>query len=141
MIRVLDMLDLNGLSQSLLADLNGATTISTETMLRTAQKLERWDIAVPPQEEGEAATIFKVFQGVQDATSLNSMHKTLHDGFSRTISSLLTDTSVGYSAQRVVRALAVLTEIEEVLSARGLMQLEETWTKFESRKEWMLAGR
>ena len=141
MIRVLDTLDLNGLSQSLLANLSSTTAVSTETMLRTARKLERWDIAVPPQQGSEAATIFKVFQGIHNAISLASVHKTLNDGFSTTVSSLVTDTSVGSVAQRAIRSLAVLTEIEEVLSTRGVMQLEETWARFESRKGWMLAGR
>lgn len=141
MIRVLDTLDLNGLSQSMLANLNSTTAMSSETMLRTARKLERWDIAVSPQQESEAATIFKAFQSIHNATGLASVHKTLSEGFSITVSSLLTDTSVGSVAQRAMRSLAVLTEIEEVLSARGLMQLEETWAKFESRKGWMLAGR
>ena len=141
MIQVLDKLDLNGLSQSLLANMNNARSTSNEAMLRTARKLERWDMAALPQQKSQAATLFKVFQDIHGAEDVTAINATLDFGFTTAIEGLTAGVSAGSSIHTALSTLAVLTEIEEMLSARNPGQLNEIWLKLESRKEWMLAGR
>ena len=141
MIQVLDKLDLNGLSQSLLTNLNSTGSTSDEAMLRTARKLERWDIAVPPEQTSQAATLFKVFQEVHNAEDTATINTALNLGFATVIQGLIAGVSAGSSIHTALSSLAVLTEVEEMLSARNPGQLNEVWLKLESRKEWMLAER
>ena len=140
-IKVLDTLELNGISQSLLSNLNSAGFTSNDAMLRTARKLERWDITTPLQYQSQAAVVFKVFQDVHNTTNIKVAAQSLNFGFSSAIDTLIARPPVGSSVQTVAASLAVLVEIEEVLSVRGVEQLEEVWSKFESRAKWMLAGR
>ena len=141
MIQILDRLDLSGLSQSLLVNLNSTNSTSTEAMVRTARKLERWDITIPPRETGQASVVFKVFQGIHNASNLRTITDSLNIGYSTTMNNVLRNMSTLHSFHATLSSLAVLTEIEEVLSARNLSQLKEACSNFESRKEWMIAGR
>ena len=141
MIQVLDRLDLNGLSHSLLINLNSTSSASTESMLRTARKLERWDITVPLKETGQASVIFKVFQGVHNASDPQTITNCLNLGYSTTMKTVLNEFSTLFSLHSALSSLAVFTEVEEVLSARDLGQLTEACSNFESRREWMVAGR
>ena len=140
-IQVLDKLDLSGLSQSLLLNLNSASTISSEAMLRTARKLERWDITVPLGETGQATVLFKVFQGIHNAGNLRTITDCLNLGYSTTMDAVLNNMSTVFTLHSALSSLTVLTEIEEVLSAQNLAQLKEACSNLESRKEWMVAGR
>ena len=100
-IKVLDTLELNGISQSLLSNLNNAGSTSNDAMLRTARKLERWDIAIPLQYQTPAAIVFKVFQDVHSATSMEAVAQSLNSGFSSSVDTLIARPPVGSSVQTI----------------------------------------
>ena len=141
MIKVLDTLDLNGLSQSLLVKSANAGPKSIDSMMRNARKLEQWDISSPSLHVSEASTIFRAFQSVNTAADLETLRSGLNTGFSNTMRRLLTTNHTDFSICTALGALAILTEADEVLSSNGLDQLEETWTKLKSRNTWMRSGR
>ena len=141
LIRVLDTLDLNGLSQSVLSNMTSASTMSTEAMLRTARKLERWDIASPVSQTSEASTIFRVFQDLHRASDKKTVNSAIDRGFRTTVESLLATKTVDSSLHSMLGCLAVLSEIEDVISSEGSDHFHEAWERIEARNGWMFAER
>ena len=141
LIKVLDTLDLNGLSQSVLSNMTSASIMSTKAMLRTARKLERWDISSPVSETNEASTIFRVFQDIHRASDKKTIITALDRGFRTTIGSLLATKTADSSLHSMLGCLAVLAEIEDIFASEGSEQFQEAWERIEARNEWMFAER
>lgn len=141
MVSVLDTLDLNGLSQAVLSGMTSAGPTSTEAMLRTARKLERWDVSSVGAQSGTASTIFRAFQEIHRASDYKTVSNALDRGFSTTIKSLLATKPTDASLHSALGCLAVLTEIEDVVSSQRTEQLQEAWERLERRNEWMLSER
>ena len=139
LIKVLDNLDLNGLSQSLLSKLIDAGPLPNDTMLRTARKLEQWDISSPVDLVTEASTIFSVFQDLHSASNIEGIRNALNHGFSKAVNILEAGNLSESTVYSTLSSLAVLSEIDEVVSVRGVEQLQETWSKLEARNKWMVA--
>ncbi|MCJ1247312.1 Serine/threonine-protein kinase tel1 [Trapelia coarctata] len=139
MVSVLDTLDLNGLSQAVLSGMTSAGPASTEAMLRTARKLERWDVSSVGAHTGTASTIFRAFQEIHRASDYKTVSNALDRGFSATIKSLLATKPTDASLHSALGCLAVLTEIEDVVSSQRTEQLQEAWERLERRNEWMLS--
>ena len=141
LIRVLDTLDLNGLSQSVLYNMSDDGTFSGDVRYRTARKLERWDISSPPSHTSSASMIFRTFQDIHVAAKQDIVNEALNTGFSSTMNLLINDRTDGTLVRSILCSLAVLTEMEEVLSSQGLEQLLDVWNVQELRNKWMLTDR
>lgn len=143
LLRVLDTLDLNGLSHSLLLNQLMAESglDATDAMLQTARKLEQWDISVPIFQPTPAGTIFRAFQSLNSTSELPIIRAAIDEGFFGIVGQLLDGRSVRSSAHANLGALAVLTEIDNVIASSTAEQLEETWTGLESRTPWMYTER
>ncbi|MCJ1474831.1 Serine/threonine-protein kinase tel1 [Lambiella insularis] len=135
-IKILDSLDLNGLSQSLLSR---SGTTSAEAMLRTARKLERWDVSCPAGPTSTESTLFKVFQDIHNSTNYSSVTDALNQGFSATLGTLIHKSFAESSTRQALSCLAVLSEVEDIISSHGTDQLQETFANLETRMEWMHA--
>ncbi|MCJ1393539.1 Serine/threonine-protein kinase tel1 [Xylographa bjoerkii] len=138
---ILDKLDLNSLSQSMISNSTRSGTFSTEAMLRTARKLERWDIPAPATPASTGSIIFKAFQDIHNASSYNEISIALNMGFQSTLGSMIVSKSGISSIHEALSCLAVLTEMEDVVFSQGVDQVQEVWAKFETRNQWMLAAR
>lgn len=143
LLRVLDTLDLNGLSHSLLSNqlMADSGLDATDAMLRTARKLEQWDISVPMIPPTYAGTIFRAFQSLNSTSELPIILASINDGFLSLVRQLLDGRSIRSSVHANLGALAVLTEIDSVLASTTSEQLEETWIGLESRNPWMYTER
>lgn len=143
LLRVLDTLDLNGLSHSLLSNqlMADSGLDATDAMLRTARKLEQWDISVPMAQPTHSSTIFRAFQSLNSTSELPTIRASIDDGFVGIVRQLLDGRSARSSVHANLGALAVLTEIDHVLASTISEQLEETWNSLESRNPWMYTER
>jgi ataxia telangiectasia mutated family protein len=141
MVKVLDNLDLNGLSQAVLSSMNGTDPMSTEAMFRTARKLERWDLSSSGAQESASSTIFTAFQEISRASDHKSIKAALDKGFSAAMTSTLAAQAADVSLHSALACLAVLSEVEDVVSSQGLEQLMEVWERLEAHNEWMLTER
>jgi ataxia telangiectasia mutated family protein len=113
---------------------------SIDTMLNTARKLEKWDISCSTQDFSSATTIYKVFQDINNATDWPSLCKGVDAGFDVAMSQLLTSDNASSMASTILRTLATLSEVEDVISSRGVGELQEVWAKFEARESWMTSA-
>lgn len=137
MIKILNTLDLHGLSQSLLSKVTDAEPSSVDSMLSTARKLEQWDIFVPTSHKTAASSIFKALQGIHNAPDKKSLTSILEAGLSDTMELLLAHKDATLSTSENLRALAVLTEVDEAFSSNSIEQLHEVSTRFQARTRWM----
>ena len=141
MVRVLDSLDLNGLSQSMLSNTSHTGPATVDSMLRTARKLEQWDISIPAPHMSGTSTIFRVFQSINKSTAPTVIKSALDVGFSDSMKQLVSGGSADASVYTTLDTLAIVAEVDDVVSSNGSAQLYEVWSRFDSRNEWMRSGR
>ncbi len=137
MVRALDNLDLNGLSQSLLSKMTSTGPNATDSVLRTARKLEQWDISAPALHVSSASTVFRAFQSINNVTDIAGLAASLNAGFSDAIDLLMISKGAKSAVREVLGSLAILTEADEVFSSRKSEQLYEVLGRFEDRDDWM----
>jgi ataxia telangiectasia mutated family protein len=137
------MLSLDGLSYSLLQSQQaiGMSTVSVTSMFHTARKLEQWDLPVPVVPNDDVVTIYKTMQSVYNAVNLVSVRSAIETGLSLTISNLLRPGAGASSIHTSLQSLAIVTEIDEVLSGQGSEQFEEIIARFQNRSLWMKTGK
>lgn len=142
MVKILDSLDLNGLSQSLLSKMGNSAPPSIDSMLRTARKLEQWDISAPVSYASLTSTVFRVFQNANNAADLTALNSAIDTGIYESMKMLMTENSANSSLQATLCTLSIITEAEEIFKSKGKDQLREAWSRFLSRDDqWMSSAR
>ena len=141
MVRALDRLDLNGLSQSMLGKVSNTGAESVDAALHTARKLEKWDITAPSTHTSPTSATFRVFQNLNSALEFPKIDGALRTGFSDIMNQLLAGKAANSSMHSMLANLAVLTEIDEVFSSRGPKQMQDVLARLEARNGWMQAER
>ena len=140
-VRALDNLDLNGLSQSLLSKMTSSGPTAMDSVLRTARKLEQWDISAPASHSSSASTIFRAFQGINSASNSAAIAASLDQGFSEAMDQLMVGRGAKSSMHEILGSLAILTEADELFSSRKSDQIFEVLGRFKSRDYWMHSER
>ena len=141
MVRVLDSLDLNGLSQSMLSKMSHTGPTTVDSMLRTARKLEQWDISVPASHTSGASMVFRAFQSINKSTDSVMIKSSLDSGFADSMRQLMSGGTADASVYTTLNTLAILSEMDDAVSSNGREQLEEVWSRFDLRNGWMRSGR
>lgn len=141
MVKILDSLDLNGLSQTLLGKMSKSGPNSIDSMLQTARKLEQWDISAPTSHSSSTSTIFRVFQTVNNTADYKALTFALDTGIKESMKTLMARNTAGSSLQTTFSTLSILAEAEEILSSKDSDQLREACSRFESRELWMRSSR
>lgn len=144
LVGALSMLDLDGLSHSLLQSQQTAVVMSEpaiQNMFRTARKLEQWDLPIPDAYDGGSITIYKTFQALNNAVDRVSAHVAVDTGIKSAMSNLIRVQGDAASIHTSLQALSIFTEMDEVLSSSSSEQLEEMLQRFESRSKWMKTGK
>lgn len=137
MVRALDNLDLNGMSQSMLSKVSNKGAQAVDAALHTARKLEKWDISAPSAHVTPTSATFRVFQELNNASDANKVENALQTGFCALMDQLLSGKAAKSSAHLMLANLAILTEVDEIFTSRGVKQLGETSTRLEARSSWM----
>lgn len=142
LVKALELLNLSGLSHSLLqAHQNSGTAgTSLDSMFRTARELEQWDIPVPAS-DNHSVTIYKAFQAAHVATNRGTFMKAINEGLEGTMERLVRDDLSASALHESLRTLAALSEMDEVLSSQGSSEFDEILSRFRKRSEWMKTGR
>lgn len=141
MVRALDNLDLNGLSQSMLSKVSNTGAKSIDAALHTARKLEKWDISAPSTHLSPTGATFRVFQELNNASVTVEIDNALQAGFSSLMDQLLSGKAASSSMNLILTSLAILTETDEIFSSRGAKELQEVLMRLDARSKWMHAER
>ena len=109
--------------------------------LKTAMKLEQWDVRVPESATTDTSTLYRVFQSMNNATSIETVRKDLDAGFLRTVTSML-DASLAESTFRSrVNTLGVLCEIDDMVTSDSMDHLRDAWTNAQRRATNLISAR
>ncbi|KUJ09924.1 phosphatidylinositol 3 [Mollisia scopiformis] len=143
LVKALDVLNLSGLSHSLLQSQHtlGMTETSAASMFQTARKLERWDIPVPSTYNNSAVTMYRAFQGIHTAVDEASVLHALNEGLEHSMAKLATENLSARSLHETMQTMAALVEMDEVFTSRGSEQFEHVFKRFQNREQWMRTGR
>ncbi|KFA46746.1 hypothetical protein S40293_08118 [Stachybotrys chartarum IBT 40293] len=142
LVKALSTLGLSGLSHSLLQTQQSlsATPASLESTFGTARRLEIWNLPAPSGSDHHAVTVYQAYQSMHQAADLSIVRSTVHDGFSRTMRSL---TRSGHNVtvlRNGLAALAVLSELDDLLNATDPNEMEAIFDRFQARSHWMRSG-
>jgi len=132
-------LNMNSLSHALLLNhqFTNAGSQAVDNSLYAARRLEQWDVRTPENQVTEASVVFSTFQNVFNAPGIQNVRNQLDSGFLQAIKTITEASSFGSREHSMVRALAVLTEMDEVLSCTSTETLQETCDRFRTRQHWM----
>ena len=140
-VKILDTLDLNGLSQSLLTKITASESDSVDSFLRTARKLEQWDILAPSSHISSTSIVFAAFQSFNSSADLTSLHCAVDKGIQHALKILMKGNHTMLSLQTAFSTLSVLTEADELFSSANSEDLQDVWSKFVARNTWMDSAR
>ena len=136
-VKSMGAMNLNSLTQGLIKQDRGkehdATT--TETMLDSARKLQQWDIVPPEASFSSSAMLYSVCRSMSTASSLESFKTDLSDAM-RVAHREIQNSHTGASSIRsTLSALAILTEIDELIAVRSVSELNQLWDLMQSRQQ------
>ncbi|EFQ24914.1 phosphatidylinositol 3 [Colletotrichum graminicola] len=143
LVRALGTLGLAGLSHSLLQTQQSpdGDASSLESTFQTARRLELWNLPVPATAGNCSVTIYKVYQNVQHAIGKAAVRSAIYDGFSQTMRGLVNRGLNAAKLRQHLGALAVLTELDDVVNVNDFSELEGMLGRFRERGQWMRRGR
>ncbi|KZL69017.1 ataxia telangiectasia mutated, partial [Colletotrichum incanum] len=143
LVRALGTLGLAGLSHSLLQTQQSpdGDAASLESTFHTARRLELWNLPVPATADNCSVTIYKAYQNVQHASGEVAVRNAIYDGFSQTMRGLVNRGLNAAKLRQHLGALAVLTELDDVVNVTDFSELEGMLGRFEQRGQWMRRGR
>ena len=137
MIKLLDTVNLNGISHALLKNATEQTSLEQDALFTTARKLERWDITAPADASSPSVTVFKVFQNIYDSADYGSIDMALKVAYSKTIRLMIDSIQSTQDMRANLSGLACLTEIEDVIYSQGREQFAEAFERLQHRNGWM----
>jgi ataxia telangiectasia mutated family protein len=141
-VKSLIMLNMNSVTHSLLSNdqFQDMGDDVVESTLHTARKLGQWDIKAPEANHTESSTLFKAFQGLHFAKSVEEAKENFERQLIVTMSFLSGPSDSSVPEKVRLRTLASLTEADEVIRAERSEHLLDTWDRMRAREKWMRAG-
>ncbi|KAK0646289.1 hypothetical protein B0T16DRAFT_458224 [Cercophora newfieldiana] len=143
LIKSLSSLGLAGLSNSLLQaqqHLDGSSA-SLDSTFTTARRLEKWNLPAPENSGSWAATVYKAYQGLHQATDVHVGRIPVYEGFVNTVRHMTGRSLNTSSLRQQYAALAALTELDDLINVSDSQDLKNILKVFEDRTKWMMSGR
>ena len=141
MTEILNDLELNGLARAVFSNLNADGGESSETVFQTARKLEQWDLSSQLETETQSTTIFKVFQSFHDTAEKSVIQASLDSAFQTTMNQFSRARAMLTGMDKTLETLAVLSEVEDVLTSTNASDMKDVVSRLQSRTEWMASQR
>ena len=142
MVKSLISLNMNSITHSLLSNdqFKGMGDDVVDSTLHTARRLGQWDIKAPEGNYTESSTLFKVFQGLHNATDVVNARSHIDRQLLATMNFLSGRGSSSVPSKARLRTLAVLAEADELLSTTRPDERLDFGDQIKSREKWMRAG-
>ncbi|KAI0011757.1 hypothetical protein F4779DRAFT_571164 [Xylariaceae sp. FL0662B] len=143
LVGTLSNLGLSGLSHSLLQtqqSLDGSST-TVENTFSTARRLEIWDLPVPTSTQDPSVTLYKTYQAWHQASELGTARMATYNSFSEVMKNVVRKDLSPARIRQNLSALAILTELNDVVETADSTGLDNLLTTFTARSRWMKSGR
>lgn len=142
-IKSMGAMNLNSLTHGLLSQRKGieSDVATTTSMLDSARKLQQWDVAPPQDAISDSSRLYSVFRSLAATTNF--------DNFKTDLSKALRDTSIklrepqldAVSIRSTLATLAILTEVNEMMSVKGYADMTALWDRMQTRQQSWDIGR
>ena len=136
MVRSLSMLNLNSLTFALLSG-NVATASASDELLKSARRLQQWDIMPPETISQNSASSFKALQEFSRSSDREQLKSKLRAVMVEHSGPMTTSGRDEKPAHEWFSTLASLAEADELLGRQGLQALRLTWSRMQARESWM----
>lgn len=142
-IKALNATNLQGVASAMLSapSNSGGRAASLDSLLSTAMSLQQWDIPVPPSHPSATGVLFKAFQNLNTSGDKDEVLMFNNECFLEILDHLTDKNRSVTSLRDSMRALGLLTEVDDVLRSTSSEQMEEMWERMTSRKAWLQAER
>ena len=135
-IQSLSTLNLDSVSFALLSNGFGSAN-SAKELMNSAQRLQRWDVAVPSELTHDAtSSCFLAFKELSRATDRDAA-STLIGGLIVKHAMSTTDHLADRPSTEWLSGLAVLSEVDSLLKSADRNDLRLHWEELQSRRDWM----
>ena len=135
--------NMNAMAHSLMTSRNtsadGAKAV--DITLKTAMKLEQWDVRVPETANSDIATLYRIYQSINNATSMTTVRKDMDAGFLRTITSMLDASLAESTFKSRLNTLGVLCELDDVVTSLSAEHLQNAWQNAQHREASLISAR
>uniref|UniRef100_A0A093Y128 Serine/threonine-protein kinase Tel1 n=2 Tax=Talaromyces marneffei PM1 TaxID=1077442 RepID=A0A093Y128_TALMA len=141
LFKALNATNLHGVANAMLSVPNNSegASIDSEHLLSTAISLQQWDIPALPSQGSAMTVLFKAFQNLNTVDTMKDVLK-FNDNCFLDILDQSQDKNRSVTALRdSMRALGLLTEIDDVLRSTTSAQVEDLWSRITSRTSWFQA--
>ena len=142
-LKALNSTNLQGLANSVFSA-PGATQDTTsgfEDMFQAATSLRKWDIPVSTLDPSSSATVFKAFQSLNTSGNLPEVSSSVDECLLSTLGLLTSSSRSTMTLRTAMRVLSVMTEINDVLSARSAEEVYAEWENISIRNSWLKTAR
>jgi ataxia telangiectasia mutated family protein len=142
-IKALNATNLQGVASAVLSAPSNSEgrTASLDSLLSTAMSLQHWDIPVPPSHPSPTGVLFRAFQNMNTSGDKNEVLMFNNGCFLEILDHLSEKNRSVTSLRDSMRALGLLTEVDDVLRSTTSEQMEEMWERMTSRKAWLQGER
>jgi ataxia telangiectasia mutated family protein len=134
---------MNAIAYNLISGRQGSShgADMVDSTLKTAMSLEQWDVRVPDTAISDTATLYRIFQAVNNATSIATIRKELDAGLLQTFKSTLNPSIIERTLKSKLRTVGVLAEIDDVVTSRSTTQLTDAWNNIRKRSTGLISAR
>lgn len=142
-LKALNSTNLQGIANSIISIFGDAndTSGSFDSMLQSATSLRQWDIPVSPVNLSPAAIVFRVFQSLNTSAALPEVSTCLDECLLSTLDSLTRTDRSATSLRTATRVLGILTEVNDVVSARSIEEVNQGSLDIMTRNSWLKTTR
>ncbi|KAL1966845.1 hypothetical protein VTN77DRAFT_3810 [Rasamsonia byssochlamydoides] len=140
-IKALNATNLQGVASAMLSAPSNSEgrTASLDSLLSTAMSLQQWDIPVPPSHPSATGVLFKAFQNLNTSGDKDEVLIFNNECFLEILDRLTDKNRSVTSLRDSMRALGLLSEVDDVLRSTSSEQIEQMWERMTSRKAWLQA--
>nr|KMM71923.1 hypothetical protein CPAG_08223 [Coccidioides posadasii RMSCC 3488] len=107
-----------------------------DNMISTALYLQQWDVPIP-NTASPTGNLFKALQALNTFEEKAQIMRTLDECFLDMLSRLSEQNQSLSSLKDTMRALGILSEVDEIISSESCTQVQETWERILSRSSWL----
>ncbi|KAJ5489042.1 Serine/threonine-protein kinase tel1 [Penicillium diatomitis] len=137
-LKALNATNLQGIANSLLTASDSHNRgSSSAAMLQAATSLQQWDVPVLPLRSSPSATVFKAFQSLNRSMAVSEVYASLDTCLLTSLSHLVQPGQSAIELRNTMRALGILAEAKNVLSASSADGIKKEWQTIIARSDWL----
>jgi ataxia telangiectasia mutated family protein len=141
LFKALNATNLHGVANAMLSVPNNTegASIDSEHLLSTAISLQQWDIPALPSQGSAMTVLFKAFQNLNTVDTMKDVLKFNDNCFLDILDQSQDQNRSVTTLRDSMRALGLLTEVDDVLRSTTSAQVEDLWDRITSRTSWFQA--